>query len=229
MQGHPVPLSGHAVDRRRDRFPRSGAADRARHGARDADGRRSTPACGASSATPRSAEGSVWEAMANASYHGADNLIAIVDVNRLGQRGPTMLEWDVETYAARARRVRLARRDRRRARRGGDRRCLSSRPSGADRPAIVIAKTEKGHGVSFLENAEGWHGKALSQDEADRAIAELGGPRDVSVTPCASRRPGWRPRRTAGPSGSPLRRGDRDPQGVRRDARRARRRDPTSS
>ena len=48
------------------------------------------------------AEGSVWEAMANASYHGVDNLIAILDVNRLGQRGPTMLEWDVETYAARA-------------------------------------------------------------------------------------------------------------------------------
>ena len=54
------------------------------------------------------AEGSVWEAMANASHHGADNLIAIVDVNRLGQRGPTMLEWDLDTYAARAARVRLA-------------------------------------------------------------------------------------------------------------------------
>ncbi len=53
----------------------------------------------------------------------------------------------------------------------------------ADRPAIVIAKTEKGHGVSFLANREGWHGKALSQEEAERAIAELGGPRDLSVTP----------------------------------------------
>ena len=47
----------------------------------------------------------------------------------------------------------------------------------------MIAKTEKGHGVSFLANQEGWHGKALSQEEAERAIAELGGPRDVSVTP----------------------------------------------
>ena len=50
------------------------------------------------------AEGSVWEAMANASFHGGRNLIAIVDMNRLGQRGPTMLEWDGATYAARARR-----------------------------------------------------------------------------------------------------------------------------
>src|ERR671934_561008 len=48
------------------------------------------------------AEGSVWEAMANAAHHGADNLIAILDVNRLGQRGPTMLEWDLDAYTARA-------------------------------------------------------------------------------------------------------------------------------
>ena len=48
---------------------------------------------------------------------------------------------------------------------------------------FVIAKTEKGHGVSFLANQEGWHGKALSEDEAERAIAELGGPREISITP----------------------------------------------
>jgi transketolase len=128
------------------------------------------------------AEGSVWEAMENASYHGADNLIAIVDVNRLGQRGPTMLQWDLETYAARARSfgwhpIEVE---------GHDVATIDAafiEAEGSDRPAIVIAKTEKGHGVSFLANREGWHGKALSQEEADRAIAELGGPRDVSVTP----------------------------------------------
>ena len=128
------------------------------------------------------AEGSVWEAMENASHHGADNLIAIIDVNRLGQRGPTMLEWDLQTYAARARSfgwhpIEVD---------GHDVAAIDAaftEAEGSDGPAIVIAKTEKGHGVSFLANQEGWHGKALSQEEADRAIAELGGPRDVSVTP----------------------------------------------
>jgi transketolase len=128
------------------------------------------------------AEGSVWEAMENASYHGANNLIAMIDVNRLGQRGPTMLQWDLDTYAARARSfgwhpIEVD---------GHDVAAIDAaftEAEGSDAPAIVIAKTEKGHGVSFLANQEGWHGKALSQEEADRAIAELGGPRDVSVTP----------------------------------------------
>ena len=128
------------------------------------------------------AEGSVWEAMANASHDGADNLIAIVDVNRLGQRGPTMLEWDLDTYSARA----LAFGWHPIMVDGHDVAAIDAafvEAEQADRPAIVIAKTEKGHGVSFLANREGWHGKALSQEEAERAIAELGGPRDLSVTP----------------------------------------------
>jgi transketolase len=128
------------------------------------------------------AEGSVWEAMENASHHGADNLIAIIDVNRLGQRGPTMLQWDLETYAARARSfgwhpIEVD---------GHDVAAIDAaftEAESSDGPAMVIAKTEKGHGVSFLANQEGWHGKALSQEEADRAIAELGAPRDVSFTP----------------------------------------------
>jgi transketolase len=128
------------------------------------------------------AEGSVWEAMANASHDGADNLIAIGDVNRLGQRGPTMLEWDLDTYSARA----LAFGWHPIVVDGHDVAAIDAafvEAEQADRPAIVIAKTEKGHGVSFLANREGWHGKALSQEEAERAIAELGGPRDLSVTP----------------------------------------------
>ena len=128
------------------------------------------------------AEGSVWEAMANASHHGADNLIAILDVNRLGQRGPTMLEWDLDTYTARAlafgwHAIEVD---------GHDPEVIDGafvEAERADRPAIVIAKTEKGHGVSFLANKEGWHGKALSEEEAEQAIAELGGPREISVTP----------------------------------------------
>jgi len=128
------------------------------------------------------AEGSVWEAMANASHHGVDNLIAIVDVNRLGQRGPTMLRWDLETYAARAlafgwHAIQVD---------GHDVAAIDgafNEAERAGRPALVIARTEKGHGVSFLADAEGWHGKALSTDEAERAIAELGGERQIRISP----------------------------------------------
>jgi len=128
------------------------------------------------------AEGSVWEAMANAAHHGTDNLIAILDMNRLGQRGPTMLGWDGDTYAARAeafgwRSIRVD---------GHDAEAVHAaylEAERAEQPAIVIAKTEKGHGVSFLADREGWHGKALSAEEAERAIAELGGIRDLRIAP----------------------------------------------
>ncbi len=128
------------------------------------------------------AEGSVWEAMENASHHEVTNLTAILDVNRLGQRGPTMLQWDVDAYAARARAF------------GWDATVVDGhdvlqidaayRAAGAAlRPTLIVAKTEKGHGVSFLANQEGWHGKTLSSEEAEKAILELGGPRSISITP----------------------------------------------
>jgi transketolase len=128
------------------------------------------------------AEGSVWEAMENASHHGVDNLIGILDMNRLGQRGPTMLQWDGHAYAARAESfgwlaIQVE---------GHDVEAIDDayrRAEQADIPAFVIAKTEKGHGVSFLANQEGWHGKALSAEEAERAIAELGGPRSIRIDP----------------------------------------------
>ncbi|HZD17058.1 MAG TPA: transketolase [Actinomycetota bacterium] len=128
------------------------------------------------------AEGSVWETMANASHHGVDDLIAILDMNRLGQRGPTMLGWDEDTYAARAEAfgwtaIRVD---------GHDVEAIDAayrEAEAAGGPAFVIARTEKGHGVSFLADREGWHGKALSAEEAERAIAELGGPRDLRITP----------------------------------------------
>jgi transketolase len=128
------------------------------------------------------AEGSVWEAMANAAHHGVDNLIAIVDVNRLGQRGPTMLQWDLEAYRARA----VAFGWHATQVNGHDVAAIDGafvEAERAGRPALVIARTEKGHGVSFLVDREGWHGKALSADEAERAIAELGGERSIRISP----------------------------------------------
>src|SRR6185436_724404 len=129
-----------------------------------------------------SAEGSIWEAMENASFHGVSNLIAILDMNRLGQRGPTMLQWDGEAYVARGRAF------------GWDAFEIDGhdveaidrayrRAEEAERPTLIVAKTEKGHGVSFLANQEGWHGKALDEQQAKEAIEELGGERSITITP----------------------------------------------
>jgi transketolase len=143
------------------------------------------------------AEGSVWEAMENASFHGARNLVGILDMNRLGQRGPTMLEWDGDRYAARAEAFgwRALRID------GHDVAAIDAayrQAEDGEGPTLIVAKTEKGHGVSFLANKDGWHGKALSADEAEKAIAELGGARDIAITPA-----------------KPDVRGDREPLGAR--------------
>jgi transketolase len=129
-----------------------------------------------------SAEGSVWEAMENASYHEVRNLIAILDMNRLGQRGPTMLEWNGQAYAERAKAfgwnaIEIDGHDVSEIDRA------YGEAEDAGRPTFIVARTEKGHGVSFLANAEGWHGKALSEEEATKAIDELGGERSVIITP----------------------------------------------
>jgi transketolase len=129
-----------------------------------------------------SAEGSVWEAMENASFHGARNLTAILDMNRLGQRGPTMLQWEGEIYAARAesfgwRAIRVDGHDVEQI----DRAYRTAEDGHG--PTLIVARTEKGHGVSFLANAEGWHGKALDEEQAKQAIEELGGERSLTITP----------------------------------------------
>lgn len=121
------------------------------------------------------AEGSVWEVARIAAHYRLGNLIAIVDANRLGQRGETMDGWDTEKIAERFRAF------------GWRAICVDGHSVRAiaraykkavvstDVPTVIVAKTIKGKGVSFLENAEGWHGKALSQEECDRALREIGG------------------------------------------------------
>jgi len=128
------------------------------------------------------AEGSVWEAMENASFHGVRNLTAILDMNRLGQRGPTMLQWEGQKYTARAEAFgwRALRID------GHDVDAIDEAyrtASDGQGPTFIVAKTEKGHGVSFLANVEGWHGKALDEEQAKQAIEELGGERSLTITP----------------------------------------------
>lgn len=127
------------------------------------------------------AEGSIWEAFDKAAYYKLDHLIAILDMNRLGQRGETELGWDTDAYTARVRAfgwnaIELD---------GHDLEAIDAAYSQAlketERPTCLIARTEKGHGVSFLANKEGWHGKALSPEQAVQAIQELGGERHLTI------------------------------------------------
>jgi transketolase len=125
------------------------------------------------------AEGSMWEAFEHASHYGLDNLTAIIDVNRLGQRGETMVGWNLDTYAARAEAFgwNAVEVD------GHDVEAIDAAYAQAvattGRPTVVVARTKKGKGVAAVEDVNGFHGKPLDDPEA--AIAELGGLRDMRI------------------------------------------------
>jgi transketolase len=129
------------------------------------------------------AEGSMWEAMEHAAHAGLDNLTAILDVNRLGQTGETMHGWDLDAYVRRAQVAGWHAM----AIDGHDVAEIDQAYTDAARtelrPTMIVARTEKGHGVAAVANQNGFHGKPLADPEA--AIKELGGLRDirVSVTP----------------------------------------------
>jgi len=120
------------------------------------------------------AEGSQWESMQIAAHYKLDNLIGVLDVNRLGQRGETMYGWDLDAY------------ERRISSFGWKTVVLDGHSipdilaayeealRATDQPVMLIGKTIKGKGVSFIENKNGWHGKVLSKEECDRALKELG-------------------------------------------------------
>ncbi|MFC9113678.1 transketolase [Streptomyces sp. NPDC057092] len=144
------------------------------------------------------AEGSVWEAAEQAAYENLDNLTAIVDVNRLGQRGPTRHGHDLDAYARRFQAfgwhtVEVDGHDVDAVDRAyGE--ALSTR----GQPTAIIARTLKGKGVKSVQDREGLHGKPLP--EAEDAIAELGGPRDLRITVHPPATDGHAPaRRTATP------------------------------
>lgn len=120
-----------------------------------------------------SAEGSVWEAAQWASLHQLNNLCAIIDINRLGQSQPTMLEYELQVYKARWEAFGwqalivdghdipdlLA--------------AFDTASRSTDRPTIVLARTLKGKGLIGIEGLEHWHGKALDKDLATKVVAEL--------------------------------------------------------
>jgi transketolase len=127
------------------------------------------------------AEGSMWEAFQHAAFYKLDNLIAILDMNRLGQTRETMEGWNGDAYAERARAfgwhtIQIDGHD----------------PEEIDRayaealdhtgsPSFIVAKTKKGYGVSFLEDKDGMHGKPVGADQEEQALEELGGTNDLRV------------------------------------------------
>jgi transketolase len=128
------------------------------------------------------AEGSIWEALDKAAYYRLSNLIAIVDVNRLGQRGPTELGWDLDAYAGRveafgARTLVIDGHDLTAI----DDALATAAHTTGDRPTVILARTVKGKGFAEVEDRNGWHGKPFPAAMADRAIAELGGVRNLLV------------------------------------------------
>jgi transketolase len=125
------------------------------------------------------AEGSMWEAFEHAAFYGLDNLTAIIDVNKWGQRGETMHGWDLDSYANRARdfgwhTIEID---------GHDVEEIDQAYGDAlaqqGQPTAIVARTLKGKGVKEVEDQPNWHGKAL--DHPDEAIAELGGERNITI------------------------------------------------
>uniref|UniRef100_A0A671USQ0 Transketolase n=1 Tax=Sparus aurata TaxID=8175 RepID=A0A671USQ0_SPAAU len=119
------------------------------------------------------AEGSVWEAMAFASHYKLDNLVAVIDVNRLGQSEPTSLQHDMETYRKRCEAF------------GWNTYVVDGHDveelckafwqaqQVKGKPTCIVAKTLKGKGLKDIEDNLNWHGKAIPKDRAEALLKEL--------------------------------------------------------
>src|SRR5712691_2042796 len=125
------------------------------------------------------AEGSMWEAFEHAAFYALDNLVAILDINRLGQRGETMHGWDLASYVRRAEAYGWAAIEIDGHDVDAIDRAYEEALSTGGRPTVIVARTIKGKGVKAVENKEGWHGKTL--DDPEEAITELGGERHIVV------------------------------------------------
>ena len=126
------------------------------------------------------AEGSIWEAFDKASYYQLSRLVVLADINRLGQRGQTDVGWDLAEYQRRmeafgARVLTIDGHDLAAI----DQAMTTAADASGSQPTVILAKTIKGKGFSEVENKDGWHGKPLPPEMAERAIAELGGVRNL--------------------------------------------------
>ena len=141
------------------------------------------------------AEGSVWEAAHAAVHESLDSLCAIVDVNGLGQKGPSLWNHDIDAYVTRWQSFgwHVIAID------GHDMDAIlvafDEARSTKSKPTMIIARTIKGKGISFVEGKNGWHGKPLKKgEEADGAIAELESQLVPEELPAAQPRPRSVPR-----------------------------------
>ncbi|RMH34257.1 MAG: transketolase [Nitrospirae bacterium] len=120
-----------------------------------------------------SAEGSVWEAAELSRYYRLDNLCAVIDINRLGQSDPTILQHDLDAYRARWQGFgwHVIGVD------GHNHSALFNafRQASAthERPTMILAKTIKGKGIPFVEDQPNWHGKPLKPEQAKEAVSHL--------------------------------------------------------
>jgi|TARA_Y100000310_G_C20701271_1_gene830111 transketolase len=123
-----------------------------------------------------SAEGEIYEALELGDHYKLNNLIAILDINRLGQTGESLLGHKIKNYEKKfkgfnwntividghnIKQITKA----------------LSKAKNSKKPTIILAKTFKGNGVSFIENKEGWHGRALSNEELEKALKEIPNPK----------------------------------------------------
>jgi transketolase len=122
------------------------------------------------------AEGSCYESFSSGAYYNLDNLISIIDMNRLGQRGETQLGHDVVTLKKRLESFGQEVFVIENGNNLDD--CLNVLHlvaySTAKKPKVIIAKTVKGAGVKMLANKDGWHGKALDKEQCKEALKEIG-------------------------------------------------------
>ncbi len=126
------------------------------------------------------AEGSIWEAANSASDLRLDNLTAVADINRLAQSGPTMHGHNIKPYARKFKAF------------GWDAitidghsiaeiRDAFKQARASQKPVVILAKTLKGKGVSFLEDQDGWHGKPLDEEALQKALGEIGGMPEIDA------------------------------------------------
>ena len=119
------------------------------------------------------AEGQIWEAANFAAHEKLDNLVAILDINRLGQSQETMFGHNIDEYVRKFKAFdfEVMAIDGHNYEEIEQALQATQNPNG--KPFAIVAKTFKGHGISFLDNKDGWHGKALKKEELEKALKEL--------------------------------------------------------
>lgn len=119
-------------------------------------------------------EGSNWESILFAGHHGLDNLVVLIDYNGIQSLAPVSETLELEPFADKWRAFRWHVEEVDGHDHAAIRSALTGLPKQAGRPTVVIAKTTKGKGVSFMEDTVLWHYRTPRGEEFDAALTELG-------------------------------------------------------